>query len=112
MTGRDVRQIGNERSRDQMKRHNLIKKGPSSEDCIMTHAELFDRSAKTNGKAGDLMTDIFAATTSDTRRLREIKKTLKGLPGPCREIVPVSSTEFRSWQAAVRSHPDFGTHDD
>jgi len=75
-------------------------------------AELFDRSAKTNGKAGNLMTDIFAATTSDTRRLREIKKTLKRLPGPCREIVPVSSTEFRLWQAAVRSHPDYGTHDD
>ena len=75
-------------------------------------AELFDRSAKTNGKAGNLMTDIFAATTSDTRRLREIKKTLKRLPGPCREIVPVSSTEFRSWQAAVESYPDFGTHDD
>ena len=75
-------------------------------------AELFDRSAKTNGKAGNLMTDIFAAPTSDTRRLREIRKTLKALPGPCREIVPVSSTEFRSWQAAVKSYADFGTHDD
>jgi len=74
--------------------------------------DLFDRSAKTNGKAGTLMTDIFAAPTSDTRRLREIKKTLKGLPGPCREIAPASSTEFRTWQAAVISYPDFGTHDD
>jgi predicted Zn-dependent protease len=74
--------------------------------------DLFDRSANTNGKAGNLMTDIFAATTSDTRRLREIKKTLKRLPAPCREIVPASSTEFRSWQASVSSYPDFGTHDD
>lgn len=74
--------------------------------------ELFDRSAKTNGKAGNFMSDIFGATTSDTRRLREIKKALKRLPGPCREIVPASSTEFRSWQATVISYPDFGTHDD
>ena len=73
--------------------------------------DLFDRPTKTNGKAGNLMTDIFAATTSDTRRLREIKKTLKQLPGPCREIVPAPSTEFRAWQAAVTSYPDFGTHD-
>jgi predicted Zn-dependent protease len=74
--------------------------------------DLFNRSAKTNGKVGNFMTDIFAATNSDTRRLREIKKILKGLPGPCREIAPASSTEFRSWQAAVNSYPDFGTHDD
>jgi predicted Zn-dependent protease len=74
--------------------------------------ELFDRWAKTNGNSGNLMTDIFAATTSDTRRLREIKRTLKGLPSPCREIMPASSTEFRTWQAAVKSFPDFGTHDD
>ena len=58
------------------------------------------------------MTDIFAATTSDTRRLREIKRTLKGLPSPCREIVLAPSTEFRTWQAAVKSYPDFGKHDD
>jgi predicted Zn-dependent protease len=74
--------------------------------------ELFDRSAKTNGKAGNLMTDFFAAANSDTRRLREIKKTLKRLPVPCREIVPASSNEFRTWQAAVISYPDFGAHDD
>jgi len=74
--------------------------------------ELFDRSAKTNGKAANLFTDIFAATTSDTRRLREIKKTLKRLPGPCRELVPASSTEFRAWQAAVTSYSEFGTHED
>jgi predicted Zn-dependent protease len=75
-------------------------------------AELFDRSANTNGKAGNLMTDFFAATTSNTRRLREIKRALKQLPWPCREIAPASSTEFRTWQAAVISYPDFGTHDD
>ena len=73
--------------------------------------DLFDRSAKTNGKAGNFVSDVFAATTSDTRRLREIRKTLKRLPGPCREIAPASSTEFRTWQAAVISYPDFGTHD-
>jgi predicted Zn-dependent protease len=67
---------------------------------------LFDRSAEINGRAGNLMTDFFAAPTSNKRRLREINKTLRQLPRPCRDIVPASSIEFRTWQAAVISYPD------
>jgi predicted Zn-dependent protease len=67
--------------------------------------DLFARSAETNGSAGNLITDFFAATTSNERRLREINKTLRQLPGPCREIVAASSAEFRTWQAAVLSYP-------
>ena len=68
--------------------------------------DLFERSAGTNGKAGNLMTDFFAATTLDERRLREIKKTLRQLPKPCREIAVASSGEFRTWQTAILSNSD------
>ena len=68
--------------------------------------DLFERSAGTNGRAGNLMTDFFAATTSDEKRLREIKRTLRQLPKPCREIAVTSSREFRTWQAAILPNSD------
>lgn len=68
--------------------------------------ELFDRSAETNGNAGNLLTDFLGATTSNEKRLREISKTARRLPRPCREIVAASSTEFGTWRAAVLSYPD------
>ncbi len=71
--------------------------------------ELFDRSAETNGRPGNLMTDFFAATTSNKRRLREINKALRQLPEPCRKIIAASSTEFSTWQAAVISYPGLGS---
>ena len=70
------------------------------------YVELFDRSAGTNGTSGNVLIDSFGATTWNPRRLREIKKTLKQLPPPCREIVPAASPEFRIWQAALSSDLD------
>jgi predicted Zn-dependent protease len=71
--------------------------------------DLFERSAGTKGKRGNLMTDVYAAANSDERRLREIKKTLRQLPKPCREIAVASSGEFRTWQAAILSNSDQAT---
>jgi len=70
------------------------------------YVELFDRSAGTNGGSGNILIDFFGATTSNLRRLREIKKTLRQLPPPCREIIPAASAEFRTWQAALISGID------
>jgi len=70
------------------------------------YGELFDRSAGTNGSSGSFLTDFFGETTSNLRRLREIKKTVRQLPRPCREIVPAASAGFLTWQAAVISYPD------
>jgi predicted Zn-dependent protease len=70
------------------------------------YVELFERSEGTKGSSGSVLTDYFGATTSNLRRLREIQKTLRQLPRPCREIVPAASAEFRAWQAAVMSDPD------
>ena len=70
------------------------------------YVELFDRSAETNGNRGSVLNVVFGTTTSNLRRLREIKKALKQLPQPCQEIVPAASAEFRTWQAAVMSATD------
>jgi predicted Zn-dependent protease len=70
------------------------------------YVELFDRSAGTTGSSGNVLTDFFGVTTSNQRRLREIKRALRQLPRPCREIVPAASAEFRTWQAAVISEAD------
>ncbi len=70
------------------------------------YPELFARSAGTNGDGGSVLTDFFGATNSNLRRLREIKKNLRQLPRPCQEILPASSAEFLTWQAAVTSDRD------
>jgi predicted Zn-dependent protease len=70
------------------------------------YVELFERSTGTNGSSGSVLTDYFGATTSNLRRLREIQKTMRQLPRPCREMVPAASAEFRTWQAALVSEPD------
>ena len=68
-------------------------------------AELFDRSAGTNGSSSSILTGFFGTTTSSLRRLRETKKALKQLQRPCQDMVPVASPGFRTWQAAVISDP-------
>jgi len=44
------------------------------------YAELFDRSAGTNGSSSSILTDFFGTTTSSPRRLREIRKGLEAAP--------------------------------
>ncbi|MGB2633750.1 MAG: M48 family metallopeptidase [Candidatus Acidiferrum sp.] len=73
------------------------------------YVHLFDRTAGTNGSSGNVLTDFFGSTTSNLRRLREIQKTLRQLPRPCREIVPVASEEFLAWQADVISGQDLAS---
>jgi len=70
------------------------------------YVELFDRLTGTRGIGSSALTDFFAAPNSNRRRLRDMKKSLKQLPRPCRETVPADSAEFRTWQAAVISHSD------
>lgn len=69
--------------------------------------EFFDRVAQTKGSTGNFLTDFFGATTPGEKRLREIYKSLRQLPMPCREMAPTAvSTEFLTWQADVIAYPD------
>jgi predicted Zn-dependent protease len=68
--------------------------------------DLFDRSTKTDGSTGNILGNSSGVTSSDKKRLREIHKTLRLLPRPCREVVPAPSPEFLTWRAAVLSYSE------
>jgi len=44
------------------------------------YVELFDRLAGIHGSSGSFLADFFGETTSNLRRLREVKKTVRQLP--------------------------------
>jgi WD40 repeat protein len=71
--------------------------------------EFYDRLALTQGKTGNLLTDIFQVTKPGEKRLREIHKSESSLPASCREIAPAApSAEFLAWQAEVIAYSGFG----
>jgi len=74
------------------------------------YADLFDRFAATGGMRGNLLTDQLGITTAEERRLREIYKSLRSIPKPCREKPSLpGSPEFLKWQAEVTAgSPRFG----
>jgi predicted Zn-dependent protease len=72
------------------------------------YADFFNRFAATQGKRGNLLTDLLGITTPNERRLREIYKSLHSLPKHCREIPsPTPSPEFIAWQAEVTGSSTF-----
>ena len=70
--------------------------------------DLFARSVNTGGSTGNLLSDFVGTTTSNELRLRHANRSLRQLPRSCRNAVPGNSSEFGTWQAAVRSyhHPE------
>jgi hypothetical protein len=71
--------------------------------------EFYDRLALTQGKTGNLLTDIFQMTKPGEKRLREIHKSEGLLPPPCREIAPAPpSAEFLVWQSEVIAYSVLG----
>ena len=63
----------------------------------------------TKGKTGNWITDIFGATSSSLRRLRELLKVVSGLPRACIEAAsPASPEEFQHWQSAVLHYNGIG----
>lgn len=71
--------------------------------------EFYDRLALTQGKTGNLLSDIFQMTKPGEKRLREIHKSESLLPPSCREIAPVApSPEFLAWQSEVIAYSVLG----
>jgi predicted Zn-dependent protease len=70
--------------------------------------DLFSRFAGTDRSTGDFLSDFVRLTTSNEMRLRQVNRSLRQLPQPCRNLVPGYSNEFGTWQAAVGSyhHPE------
>lgn len=71
--------------------------------------DALDRIMATKGKTGSWVTDIFGATSSSSRRLREALKDVSSLPRACIEAAAAESPEeFQSWQSSVLHYSGIG----
>ncbi|MCA1642835.1 MAG: M48 family metalloprotease [Acidobacteria bacterium] len=72
-------------------------------------AALWDRVTETKGKTGNFFSDLFGATKPESKRLREMLRSVAQLPPSCVEARASGSTEeFRKWQAAVVAYAGGG----
>jgi hypothetical protein len=66
------------------------------------HIRLWDRYAETRGKTGGFFSNLFGATSPESRRLRELMKGAATLPPACIEArSAVDRAAYQGWQAAV-----------
>jgi Peptidase family M48 len=73
------------------------------------HARLFDRFAETKGKTGNFFSDLFGVTSPESKRLREMIKSVEALPPGCVESRAGAQTdEYSRWQSAVVSYTGLG----
>jgi hypothetical protein len=69
----------------------------------------FDRLAGTKGNTGNFFGDLFGATRTESKRLREMIKTVGTLPAACRESRRAAPTEeYRAWQSVVVNYTGAG----
>ncbi|MGH9531652.1 MAG: M48 family metalloprotease [Terriglobales bacterium] len=73
------------------------------------YVELWDRFTETKGKTGSWLSDLFGTTKPESKRLREMLKTMTALPAGCADPRSTTSSEdFRKWQEAVVAFAGFG----
>jgi len=69
--------------------------------------DIFDRISETKGKTGNWLSDLFGATSSESKRLREIFKQAPALA--CAGPVPAANPDgFRKWRASVVAYSGLG----
>jgi WD40 repeat protein len=72
-------------------------------------ADLWDRLAGTKGRTGNWLSDLFGTTDRDSKRLREMLRTLSIIPTQCRQEAPTdTAARFKSWQGAVVGYRGVG----
>jgi len=72
-------------------------------------ADFWDRFTENQGRKGNWFSDLFGATRPESRRLREITRTLGVLPRECADARPVPTlAEYQKWQAAVVAYAGLG----
>ena len=65
------------------------------------YVDLWDRFNATHGKTGSWFSDLFGQTKPEQKRLRELLKSVSGMPAECAQITQTSNTEFAAWQDRV-----------
>lgn len=72
-------------------------------------ADFIDRLTNNKGRTGNWFTELFGTTPENSKRLREMQKTMRGFPPACVQSVPQgSSARFREWQSAVVGYSGTG----
>ena len=73
-------------------------------------APFFDRLADTHGKTGNFLSDIFGATSEDSRRLRDLLRNTAVMPSGCVDTPPQSPADsFKLWQQRVIAYSPSAT---
>ncbi|HVP43569.1 MAG TPA: M48 family metalloprotease [Terriglobales bacterium] len=71
--------------------------------------DFWDRLTESQGRKGSWISDLFGTTRPDSKRLREIIKSLGAIPASCIASTTHSpSADFERWQTAVRNYTGFG----
>jgi WD40 repeat protein len=66
------------------------------------YSDMWDRAARTQGKTGGWLSDLFGETHPEERRLRDMRKAVSTLSSACiLSSTAQSSDTFRRWQRAV-----------
>jgi len=71
-------------------------------------ADFFDRATDNRGKTGNWFSDLLGKTPENSKRVREMQKTLRRFPPECADASAPSSESFREWQAKVVSYAGTG----
>ncbi len=72
-------------------------------------ARYWDRMTETKGRTGGFLSDLFGTTRPEERRLREMLKGIRTLPGECLHKPSAEQLEvFKQWQGAVISYTGLG----
>lgn len=101
--------VGNHQDKDQMQADNIgIFAAASAGYDPEAFVRFFDRLAETKGKKGNFFTDIFGATSPDSKRLREMTKQVTALPPDCKERRLNTAEAFRAWQMGVPNYLGLG----
>ena len=68
---------------------------------------VLDRLAETQGKTGNLLSDLIGLTPPEGKRIRDLAAVVRSLPAPCRSARSAESpAEFQQWQAQVAAYTE------
>jgi WD40 repeat protein len=105
---RALRKFGGENKQEQLLADQIgMQLVGSSGYRVQAFAEVFDRIADTKGKTGNWLSDLFGATSSESKRLREMLKQDPAMV--CAAPAAISSEqEFQDWRSAVVAYSGLG----
>lgn len=92
---------------DQVALYSVAQAGYSPQSFV----GFFDRLAQTQGKTGSWLSDFLGMTRPNEKRLRELHKTLDGVPAACRVAAAPPSDAFLRWQGSVIAFSDLGRNE-